>query len=88
MQIIVIIAAYNESENIGPLTQRLIRTLDSLDGGSWHLIYIIEGTDGTVDVARGFAASRHEIEIQYDERPSGLGRAFRRGFAAIPCDAD
>ena len=84
MHITVVIAAYNEAENIGPLTQRLIQTLDSIDSTSWNLIYIIEGTDGTVDIARGFAVTRPEIEIQYDERPSGLGRAFRRGFDCVP----
>jgi dolichol-phosphate mannosyltransferase len=88
MKVTVVIAAYNEAENIGPLTQRLIRTLDSLKDTSWSLIYIIEGTDGTVDIARGFAVARPEIEIQYDTQPSGLGRAFRRGFDSIPFDAD
>ena len=88
MKITVVIAAYNEAENIGPLTQRLIGTLDSVTGSSWNLIYVIEGTDRTVDIARAFAVMRPEIEIQYNERPSGLGRAFRRGFDAIPSDVD
>ena len=88
MKIALVIAAYNEAENIGPLTQRLIRTLDSLEGGSWNLIYVIEGTDGTVDIAREFAVTRPELEIQYNESPSGLGNAFRRGFNAVPSDAD
>ena len=88
MKVTVVIAAYNEAENIGPLTQRLIRTLDSINDFTWNLIYVIEGTDGTVDVARGFALTRPEIEIHYHEQPSGLGRAFRRGFDSIPSDAD
>src|SRR5271167_4046382 len=88
MKITVVIAAYNEKENFGPLTERLIRTLDALPGSSWNLIYVIEGTDGTVEVARGFAVTRREIEVQYAEQPSGLGHAFRRGFNAIPSDAD
>jgi len=88
MKITVVIAAYNEAENIGPLTERLVRTLDTLTGSSWNLIYVIEGTDGTVGIARAFAVTRPEIEILYKEQPSGLGRAFRRGFDAIPPDAD
>lgn len=63
MKITVVIAAYDEAGNIGPLTQRLIRTLDSIKDTSWNLIYVIEGTDGTVDIARGFAITRPEIEI-------------------------
>src|SRR5271169_6724740 len=88
MKITVVIAAYNEAENIDPLTQRLIQTLDSLEGSSWKLIYVIEGADGTVDIARQFAAKRPEIEIQYGEEACGLGNAFRCGFDAIPSDAD
>jgi dolichol-phosphate mannosyltransferase len=88
MKITIVIAAYNESQNIGPLTQRLIDTLDALQGTSWKLIYVIEGTDGTVDIARDFACRRPEIEIQFNERPSGLGAAFRAGFNAVPFDAD
>jgi dolichol-phosphate mannosyltransferase len=49
---------------------------------------VIEGTDGTLDIARKFAAVRPEIKILYGERPSGLGVAFQRGFDAIPLDAD
>ncbi len=88
MKIVVVIAAYNESETIRPLTARLVQVLDSLKCKSWKLIYVIEGTDGTVDIVREFAARRREIEILYNEQPTGLGRAFRRGFDAIPADAD
>src|SRR5579884_2080520 len=88
MKIAIVIAAYNEIGNIAPLTERLVRTLDALPDTSWKLIYVIEGTDGTVDVARQFACRRPEIEILYSEQPSGLGRAFRRGFAAVANDAD
>lgn len=88
MKIAVVIAAYDEAGNIGPLTERLLQTLDSLPYASWQLIYIIEGIDGTVDIARRYARERSEIEVLYAEKPSGLGRAFRRGFDAIPADVD
>ena len=52
------------------------------------MIYVIDGTDGTVEIAQEFAAQRPEIRIIHNERPSGLGRAFVRGFQAIPDDAD
>ncbi len=88
MKVAVVIAAYDEAGNIGALTERLVQTLDSLPETSWNLIYVIEGTDGTVDIARGFARQRTEIEVLYGEQPSGLGRAFRRGFDAVAADAD
>lgn len=49
---------------------------------------VIEGTDGTVDVAKTFATRWPEIEILYQPVPSGLGTAFRRGFGAMPIDTD
>jgi dolichol-phosphate mannosyltransferase len=88
MKVTVVIAAYDEAGNIGPLTERLVQTLDSLPDVSWKLIYVIEGSDGTVEIARRFARQRSEIEVLYGEQPSGLGRAFRRGFDAIPADSD
>lgn len=88
MKIAVVIAAYNEVGNIAPLTERLVNTLDALPGASWSLIYVIEGTDGTLEIAREFAARRPEIQILYAEKPSGLGRAFRRGFDAVASDTD
>ena len=88
MKVAVVIAAYDEAGNIGPLTERLVQTLDSLPEASWKLIYVIEGTDGTVEIARRFARQRTGIEVLYGAQPSGLGRAFRRGFDAVPGDTD
>src|SRR5215471_5933253 len=87
MNVAVVIAAYDEQENIGPLTLRLIQTLDSIPV-AWSLTYVIEGRDGTVEIARRFAADRPEILVLYNRAPTGLGRAFRLGFEAIPQDAD
>jgi len=88
MKVAVVIAAYDEAGNIGPLTERLVQTLDSLPEAAWKLIYVIEGTDGTVEIARGYAQKTTGIEVLYGEQPSGLGRAFRCGFDAIPDDTD
>lgn len=85
-RVAVVIAAYDEEENIAPLTTRLVTTLDSM-GTPWSLIYVIEGTDRTLELARDFARQRPEIQILYNPAPSGLGRAFRRGFDAVPADA-
>lgn len=88
MKIAVAIAAYDESATIPALTTRLLQALDSLDDCSWRLIYVIEGSDGTVDIARKFAAHDSRIHVLYNELPSGLGVAFSRGFQAVPDDTD
>lgn len=87
MKIAIVIAAYNEKENIEALTSRLIQTLDGMKI-AWTLIYVIEGLDGSLALARKFAAERPEIRILCNEAPSGLGRAFRLGFDAVPPDVD
>lgn len=88
MKISVVIAAYNEARNIGSLTERLSRTLDAMPGVLWELIYVIEGADGTVEIAQGYAEARPQIRILYQPEPAGLGRAFRRGFEAVAADSD
>ncbi|MGH9613960.1 MAG: glycosyltransferase [Bryobacteraceae bacterium] len=86
MKITVVIAAYNEPENIGLLTARLIAVLDDVYHSQWELIYVIDGTDGTLAAAQSFAARRPEIRILYHAEPRGLGNAFRKGFDAIAAD--
>ena len=88
MNYAIVIAAYNEAENIGPLTSRLIATLDSIGDATWELIYVIEGTDETRSIAQSFQGHRKEIQIIYNPQPSGLGNAFRQGFAAVSPDSD
>lgn len=86
MKITVVIAAYNESENIGLLTARLIAVLDGVYPSQWELIYVIDGTDGTLAAAQSFAARRPEIRIFYQAGPRGLGSAFWKGFDAVAAD--
>jgi dolichol-phosphate mannosyltransferase len=88
MKLSVVIAAYNEAENIGPLTSRLIAALDGMEGSRWELIYVIEGTDETRSIAQSFADRHRQIQILYNAEPSGLGTAFRKGFDAVAPDAD
>jgi dolichol-phosphate mannosyltransferase len=88
MKISVVVAAYNESENIGPLTSRLIAVLNGMEDSRWELIYVIEGTDETRLIAQSFADQHHQIRILYNAEPSGLGAAFRKGFDAVALDTD
>jgi dolichol-phosphate mannosyltransferase len=82
----VVIAAYDERENIEPLTRRLEATMEGL--GEWELLYVIEGKDGTLAIAERLAEEIPNIRILYEETPRGLGRAFRRGFAAVSPRSD
>lgn len=83
----VVIAAYNEEENVEALTRRLHATLGGLDGWAWEIIYVVEGRDRTREILEGLAAGIGGLRILYQEKPSGIGNAFRRGFSAVPADA-
>jgi dolichol-phosphate mannosyltransferase len=88
MKYTLVIAAYNEEQNIRQLTQRIIEILDRTSGITWELIYVIEGTDGTRAIVQSFIDERPHIRMIYNEKPSGLGNAFRQGFAAVPENSD
>src|SRR6266508_1436401 len=86
VKIASVVAAYDERENIEPLTRRLAATLRSLEGCEFEMIFVIDGTDGTRQILEGLTAEIPSIRILYQEKPSGLGSAFRRGFAAVSND--
>jgi len=80
-----VICAYNEEENIVQLTKALLEVLDKINK-RFEIIYVIEGTDKTKEFVEGF--NNKNIKIIYNEKPSGLGNAFRLGFNAISDDSD
>ncbi|MGZ5426826.1 MAG: glycosyltransferase, partial [Thermoanaerobaculia bacterium] len=64
MKLSVVVAAYNERENVIPLTERLRRTLDSL-AVDWELLYVVEGTDGTREALEAIARDFPRLKILY-----------------------
>lgn len=84
----VVIAAYNEEENIEELTRRLDRALRTLPGCTSEILFVVEGRDRTREILEGLSREVPNLRILYQEEPSGLGNAFRRGFAAVGPDVD
>lgn len=85
----VVIAAYDEEENAEPLLRRLHDTLSAMAGGAWELVFVVEGRDRTRETLEQLARELGSpLRILYAEQPSGLGNAFRRGFAAVAPDAE
>ncbi|HYG62186.1 MAG TPA: glycosyltransferase [Thermoanaerobaculia bacterium] len=78
----VVIAAYDEEETVEVLTRRLHRVLSGLPDCAWEILYVVEGRDRTREILAGLAGELERIRVLYQEEPSGLGNAFRRGFAA------
>lgn len=88
MKLSIVIAAYDEVENVEELTRRLDAVLRRLVGVAWEMIFVVEGRDGTREVLERLAEELGRIRVAYHELPSGLGAAFRRGFALIAPDTD
>lgn len=84
----VVIAAYDEEENAEALTRRLEKTLSGLPGWTWEILYVVEGRDRTREILERLSAELGGIRVLYQEEPSGIGNAFRRGFAAVPESTD
>jgi dolichol-phosphate mannosyltransferase len=84
----VVIAAYDERENIEPLVKRLLLVLPEMTADEWEILFVVEGTDGTREILEGFQRKTPQIRVLYGERPSGLGAAFRRGFTSLAPDRD
>lgn len=88
MRLSVVIAAYDEAGNVVPLTRRLHAALASIPSCSWEIVYVVEGTDGTREALESLADEVPGLRVFHRERPSGLGAAFRRGFAEVSPEAD
>jgi dolichol-phosphate mannosyltransferase len=88
LKIVSLIAAYDEKENIEALTRRLAAVFASLDGWETGMIFVVAGSDGTREILERLSRESPAIRIVHEEEPGGLGNATRKGFAALPPDAD
>ncbi|HWM90334.1 MAG TPA: glycosyltransferase [Thermoanaerobaculia bacterium] len=88
MKIVAVVAAYDEEKTIGTLTRRLLATFQGMEGLDSELLFVVEGRDETRSILEEISRESPGIRILYNPEPSGLGAAFRRGFDAVPADAD
>jgi dolichol-phosphate mannosyltransferase len=88
MKLSIVIAAYDELANVEPLTRRLHQAVAAIAGCERELLFVVEGEDGTLQALERLQQEIPGIRILYQKERSGLGAAFRRGFAAIAADAD
>lgn len=87
MKISVVIAAYNEKENILELLQRLIGIFKNLSI-NYEFILVIQGKDGSLELLQDFKnQSGCPMCIIYYDKPIGVGLAFKIGFHRISEDA-
>jgi dolichol-phosphate mannosyltransferase len=77
MRPLVVIPTYNESENIERMLQRIHECLP----GAGVLVVDDGSPDGTADLVKKVAAARASVHILERAGKSGLGSAYRAGFA-------
>jgi dolichol-phosphate mannosyltransferase len=91
MNLAIVIAAYDERDNIASLSRRLHQTLTAMAataGWEYEVVLVVDGKDGTREVLEELRPELPGFRILYHPEPSGLGAAFRRGFAAVSPNVD
>lgn len=76
----VVVPTYNERDNVGPLIERLKRTLS---GVAWEAIFVDDDSkDGTADVLRAIARNEPRVRVIQRIGRRGLASACVEGFLA------
>jgi dolichol-phosphate mannosyltransferase len=77
MRPLVVIPTYNESENI----ERMLHRIHECLPGAGVLVVDDGSPDGTADLVKGVAAQLPDVHLLSRPGKSGLGSAYRAGFA-------
>lgn len=80
-----VIAAYKEKENLGELTERLLRELDK-SGLNYEILYVIQADDGSKELLDSI--NNPHVRYLYFPNPLGVSRAFIEGFKNVVDKAD
>lgn len=77
----LVIPTYNESQNIFPLIQTLIKLLDERLPDDYELIVVDDDSpDGTWDIARSIALDYPQVRVMRRQQERGLSTAVLRGW--------
>ncbi len=77
MRPLVVIPTYNESENI----ERMLHRIHECLSGAGVLVVDDGSPDGTADLVKSIAAELSDVHLLSRPAKSGLGSAYRAGFA-------
>jgi dolichol-phosphate mannosyltransferase len=81
-QVCVVIPTYNEAQNAERIVRAVAAELDHLVPGHYCILVIDDGSpDGTGQIADGLARELAPVEVLHRGAKSGLGHAYRAGFA-------
>ena len=88
---IIVIPTYNESKNVGPVTEKLQEVFKTIK--NWEMeILVVDDTspDKTYEVVKQLQKKQKNLHLVINKKKSGLGGAYLRGFkeAYGPLKAD
>lgn len=84
----IVVMAYNEESNIGPLLEQV----EAWAGGQarlsdYEVVVVDDGsTDGTADVVVAYAQKNVKVRLVRHLRNSGMGAAIRTGYDHVLCE--
>jgi dolichol-phosphate mannosyltransferase len=78
----IVIAIYNERENVRELTERIYYSMKEL-AIPFELIYVIDGTDGSFEILKQLKEERktENLVLNHSEKLRGFRNAFVKGFS-------
>ncbi len=80
--VVVMLPAYNESDSIGPLLERIALVLSGLDDRGSVLLVDDGSSDSTVELGREKAESlAMDLDVVIHDVNKGLGEALKTGFS-------
>lgn len=82
MKVSAVIPLYNEEEVIDEFSSRLVTSLEKL-GIDYEIIFVIEGTDATMQKVSLLSKTNPRIRIDYNEKRLGLGKALKKGLEMV-----
>ncbi len=83
----IVVMAYNEEENVGPLLDELVAWLEARHLSDWEVLVVDDGsTDSTAARVSSHVEREPRIRLLRHERNLGMGAAIRTGYAAARCD--
>ena len=82
MFVSVVIAIYNEKNNIKPLTRRLFSSLKKA-GCQFEIIYIIDGTDGSYKISKSVGRQYTNFKIDHSYTKRGFKNSFVKGYSMV-----
>ena len=90
----IVVPVYDEEQNLRPLTDKLLETLQELDR-DFEVVFVNDGsTDSSADILDALAADEARIRVVHFKRNFGqtsammAGLQFASGDIIIPIDAD